>query len=356
MSANLRDAVNASLTARRPLLHHLNADTSWLLQVSQPHATTSNGSRHWYNVLIDPWLTGSQSDVASWFSQQWHAQAPIYSSIAAVEALCREVETVTTELLHQNENDGRNPQPGLDSNTKHIDASEALIDVVTISHEFTDHCHRETLLQVPKSVPVLAASKAVALIKGWKHFRTVLETPHFGGNEEDWRRTSADPLPAWISISRLVEASNALYYHSAVLITFEKQVEDGTGAAEAVVYTPHGIRAEPLKQLTTASPPISTLALLHGLHDIKISRAKQLNLGAHNGLEALRILDAKYWIGTHDEVKRGGGLISFFLRRQTISVKDALELEGSKGSEKTSKMGDAVQFLDIGNGEVRCLE
>lgn len=31
------------------------------------------------------------------------------------------------------------------------------IDVVAVSHEFTDHCHRETLLEVHPDVPVVAA-------------------------------------------------------------------------------------------------------------------------------------------------------------------------------------------------------
>jgi L-ascorbate metabolism protein UlaG (beta-lactamase superfamily) len=33
---------------------------------------------------------------------------------------------------------------------------ETFIDVVAISHEFTDHCHKDTLLEVSKDVPVLA--------------------------------------------------------------------------------------------------------------------------------------------------------------------------------------------------------
>ena len=33
---------------------------------------------------------------------------------------------------------------------------ETFIDAVAISHEFTDHCHQETLLEVHKDVPVFA--------------------------------------------------------------------------------------------------------------------------------------------------------------------------------------------------------
>lgn len=40
-----------------------------------------------------------------------------------------------------------------------------------------------------------------------------------------------------------------------------------------------------------------------------------------------RLTKAKYWVGKHDEVKRGGGLVSWFLKRQAYSVKEALEKE-----------------------------
>jgi hypothetical protein len=39
------------------------------------------------------------------------------------------------------------------------------------------------------------------------------------------------------------------------------------------------------------------------------------------------MLNAKYWVGTHDEVKIGGGLIAPFLRRKAYSILDALGKE-----------------------------
>ncbi|KAB8446177.1 hypothetical protein FH972_025159 [Carpinus fangiana] len=346
-SSSLRSSIQASLPDRRPLLHHLNADTSWLLQLPRPDSDPS--SRYWYNILIDPWLSGSQSDIASWFSQQWHAQPPATESIAAVEVLCQQVESLTTDLRRSGSSADGTASQGTDSTT-------SMIDVVTISHEFTDHCHRETLLELRPSVPVFAATKAAALVRGWNHFDTVHETPLFSGDKVDWHETNLEPLPKWLAIARLVEANNALYYHSAVLITFANLYSSGNeGSAEVVVYTPHGIHSEPLQQLTTASPRVKILALLHGLHDIKLSKAQQLNLGAHNGLQAQRLLEAKYWIGTHDEVKKGGGIVSWFLRRKIISVKEALELEGHRGGEEDTKLVDNTAFVDIGNGEVSCL-
>jgi hypothetical protein len=88
----------------------------------------------------------------------------------------------------------------------------------------------------------------------------------------------------------------------------------------------------------------------------------QSNLGAHNGLKAQRILNAKYWIGTHDEVKTGGGLVSWFLQRDVISVKDALDEERRvKGSDKgVADEGlvdsfEGTNWVDLKNGESRVL-
>src|SRR6266487_2830802 len=81
---------------------------------------------------------------------------------------------------------------------------------------------------------------------------------------------------------------------------------------QSSTYSPHGITPSDLDAVATSSPPIHILTLFHGLHDINL-RAAQLNLGAHNGLKVQRMTRAKYWIGTHDEVKRGRGIVSWFL-------------------------------------------
>lgn len=143
----IRDQVVRSLATRRPILHHLNADTSWLLQIPRPASAIKHGSRIYYNILIDPWLQGPQSDVARWFSQQWHATESALQSIAEVEELARQIEILAGGLRLGR---GRitNLQAGADI--------ETFVDAVAISHEFTDHCHKETLLEIHPDVPVFA--------------------------------------------------------------------------------------------------------------------------------------------------------------------------------------------------------
>ena len=386
LQLELRASTQSALNTRRPLLHHLNADTSWLLQLPRPETALKKGGRLYYNILIDPWLAGGQSDVASWFSQQFHASESAVKSIAEVEELARESEILTKGLRL---GEGR-VATGEDADG----LEETFIDAIAISHPFTDHCHKETLLEVHPDVPVFAVEDAADLIRGWKHFRAVVTTQSFGvdGNN-DWRSASQPPLPEWISICRLLQRDDFLNYHSAVMIAFNNndnasatsngtikgtkrrghQKKDGQSddAAEAVIYTPHGIYSGDLNLIPTASPPIRTLAFLHGLHNVRIGTvsgrtAQQLNSGAHNGLKAQRVLNAKYWIGTHDEVKKGLGLVSWFLQRDIISLPEALKRErksrddGVDGGpvgldEGEVEAFEGVNWIELGNGESRVL-
>jgi hypothetical protein len=126
--------------------HKLNADTSWLIQIPRPASAVKHGSRIYYNILIDPWLKGPQSDVAKWFSQQWHAVESAVGSIAEVDELALQIEILAGGL--------RTGKGSL----RLRGAAEigTLVDAVAISHEFTDHCHKDTLLEVHKDVPVFA--------------------------------------------------------------------------------------------------------------------------------------------------------------------------------------------------------
>jgi hypothetical protein len=334
LQTTLLESTTRALSTRRPILTHLNADTTWLLSVPAPKSTAR--SRLYFHILIDPWLRGGQSDVAKFFSQQWHATPSSCQSIEEVEEIIR-----STEKAARGEENG---------DVSHKAGS--YIDAVVVSHEFTDHMHKETLLEISPTVPVFASTKAASSIKGWRHFSKVYEIPRFAG---DWRSSSVGTLPNWLGISRVAyPGADLLYYHSAIMVAFVSNAED----AEAVIYTPHGISPDDVKPVAEAEPAIKTLALLHGLQDIKLGA--QLNMGAHNGLKVQRLLKSKYWIGTHDEVKKGGGIVSWFLERKMISLKDAVEREkeergnGLKGSE-LERLAE-VKFEELGNGEGLILE
>jgi Beta-lactamase superfamily domain len=83
-------------------LTKLNADSSWLW--------TIDGLR----VLVDPWFTESQVDFHPWFSRQFHLDEQ--PSVATLQ------------------------KP----------------DFIFISHRYTDHCNRQTLLQLDANIQLIA--------------------------------------------------------------------------------------------------------------------------------------------------------------------------------------------------------
>ena len=244
-------------------------------------------------------------------------------------------------------------------------AEISYIDAVIISHEFTDHCNKATLLELDSDTPVFAPKRAVELMRSWRHFYSVQEIPSLSFKGFDWRRTSLNRLPTWIGISQMVSPSDSLDYHSAILLTFSASRSNSSTLlgveelAEGIIYTPHGIHADDLGGLPAATPSISTLALLHGLHDIKLSKRK-LNLGAHNGLQAQRKCQAKYWVSTHDEIKKASGLIAPWLYRNVITLEEALEAErkarGCVGDESELADVRGVTFAELTSGESLLLE
>ena len=164
---------------------------------------------------------------------------------------------------------------------------------------------------------------------------------------------------AGVSLSYLRGDWDALYYHSAVMIAWNRiepflEIDEASKGetegrdltdgdiAECVIYTPHGLHPSSASKVTSSSPPIRPLALLHGLHDVKLDWSLQLNLGAKNGLAAQRVLRAKHWIGTHDEVKKGGGLVGWFLRRKEWTTAEAVE-ESLKDEQKVIEKGHKEQ-------------
>ena len=335
LQGELKDSVANGLSSRRPILTHLNADTTWLLSLPYPEGSGIPAGRQRYNILVDPWFRGPQSDVAGWFSTQWHKVASSVQSIVELNELLAARET---------SEDTKNPS----NNGSSIGS---FIDAVVISHEFTDHCHQTTLEEVSPSVPVFATTKAAELIRSWQHFNKVYDTASFG-EKTDWRTTSAPPLPRWLGIARLITPGDALYYHSAIVICF--QISE---ICESVIYTPHGVEATSFSTMLSAKPFVQNLALLHGLHDVSIWLTKQLNLGGFNAVEAARLLKSRYWIGTHDEVKKGGGVLAPFLRRKAWSLSDVWSKENLNGKKKMSSVLTEQDkpknpaYVDLGSGE-----
>ena len=345
LESELQEDIFQALDSRRPILTHVNADTTWLVQLPYPVAHASPAGRSFFNILIDPWLSGPQSDVASWFSTQWHVIPSSIKDIAEMEERLREMEDLVQERPWRHR---------AAASKQSLGASSSHIDAVVVSHEFTDHCHKATLMEIDPSVPVWANDNAARLIKSFNHFKHVTVMPSFRPQDTDWRKTSLAPLPEWLGVSRITSPGNALYYHSAVLIVAALDSADGEAGegAEAILYSPHGITAKDLEHVAQAEPRLRTLALLHGLHDVGLGTRFQMNLGAYNGLKAERLTRPKYWVASHDEPKKGGGFVSFFLRREVITLQQAIAREREETSLGTDiRSLPEVNFSELRSGE-----
>ncbi|KAK5945310.1 hypothetical protein PMZ80_002514 [Knufia obscura] len=340
-SSQLQDELQASVKAtfdvsvKRPILKHLNADSSWLLSLPYPEHIQPPPGRCRYNIVIDVWLRGPQVDLFGWFSSQEHAKPSNIQSFAELNDLLGGAETAVT-----------GQEMGGDS--------VYCIDAVCCSHEFTDHCHEATLKELPATVPVFASKKAASLVRSWKHFEHVEEVPVYQAGY-DWRSLKDSQLPNWVGVGRIHTKGDApIYFHSALMITFALSA-DQNSATEALVYTPHGVHADSFALVHSGKHPIKVLALLHGLHDISLAGA-QLNLGMENAIKAREILGAKYWAPTHDEQKVAHGIVASFLKRIVHTLPWApgshpiTEREAGQSDREEFNVAEK-SFVELGNGE-----
>lgn len=280
--------------------------------------------------------------MAPWFLTQWHV---IESSVQTAQELNERFK----------EYDVVDAQPRLDAEKGMTPGAKGQQRGQFI------HCHKNTLLEFSSETPVFATEKAAKLITSWYHFKAVQTIPLFTARDVDWRRTSTDPLPSWIGISRICSKSDPINLHAALLITFNLGVNPHSEYAkcdmeegEAIIYSPHGTSAERFGLLHSARPPVSALALLHGLDEVSIGPFRAVNLGAHNGLKAQRISQSKYWVLTHDEVRTEKGLIASFIKRKAIDLEEVMkkEKEEAEGDHHSAtSQGGKVTFAKLLSGE-----
>ena len=342
LQRELGESISRALNTGRPVLTHINADSTWVLQLPYPTYASTPKGRSRFNLLVDPWLHGPQSDVASWFSTQWHVIQPSVATIVELEERLAEVEAAAVKR-------SRRSSIKAQANTNWIDA-------VVLSFEYTDHTHWETLRQLPPSTPIYARSRAAELVRCWKYFDIVYDIPNLHGEKLDWTSSSIGSLPAWLGMFELAPKEDSASLHCALVFTFD--TENGTktrhskypeGYAEAILYSPHGILPSHVQPLLDAAPPINPLAILHGMDEIG-ALGQKIGLGAQNGLLVQKMCNAKYFLPTHDEVKKAGGIFSPFLRRKVWTVDQIISKEEKNQEEPRTK------YINIRCGESILLE
>ena len=228
-------------------LTKLNDDNSWLWEFDGKI------------ILVDPWFSPSQVDFYPWFSEQFHVGA----------------------------------QPTLDSFPKP--------DFIFISHPFTDHCNKETLLQMDASIPLIARALILKKIKKWGHFKHLIlvENAPF--------KIQVLPPEGWLD-----------------LVHFAYLFENETGN---LLFAPHGVKASVLpnaRYLMTTTTEYRLPFWLGGT----------VNLGIKKGLMAQKKCGAEWLINTHDEKKRGTGFVEKFAKKQyfdfSYEAEKVVELKAGK--------------------------
>ncbi|KAG9235765.1 hypothetical protein BJ875DRAFT_259750 [Amylocarpus encephaloides] len=291
---------------------HLNSDASFLLEF-QPitHFPPSPRPSHrGFTILLDPWISGP--------SKIWHSKFSIsrHRAPACVSSL--------TEL----------PEP----------------DLVIISQDKSDHCHQETLTQLPASggkTIFLAEPAAAKTIRGWKYFdaNKVVTLPRW----EDPRACKPStvhrvPIPAMspsgikgeVTITYMPQKVEMTRLHSAIGITYRPPTapeplpltppsspysgqtasSSPPDGAMSVIFSPHGCSYKTISPYVTshliAEAALPLTALLHCFD--RVSNAWYLGgnicSGFPGGLEIAQNLCATAWISAHDGDKETKGFAS----------------------------------------------
>lgn len=340
--------------SNKPLLTHLNADTSWLLSFpcsnhnKQPVPETES-NRSYFHLLIDPWLAGEIVVKYRWIMVLKHQVTSAYQSLADVRQLILDLErTVGTKF--DSKDDG---EP----------------DLVLVSWRIEDHCNEGTLKQLHLSTPIVTVELAANMIRAMKHYTKetlihLMPDLDIDSVQDLWRASDLkipSILPSWLRVGRIPSSTGFPYLHWATIIAFEPTYQpiENSSSVQTMLYTPHGIQADRFTNvnLVWTSEHSTFLALLHGL-DPAYS-PMQANLGIENGVELARKMKPKYWIATHDEHLGYEGVIGWMQSKYKRAFSElglVPDGQSQEEKEKIEKIKKDVIMKELWNGESFILE
>ncbi|KAK7522684.1 uncharacterized protein IWZ02DRAFT_498947 [Phyllosticta citriasiana] len=190
----------------------LNGDASFLLVFAPSIAPDTPSVSQFpgaFTVLIDPRLTGPAKILASAFSVSHHQAEPCVSSLADL------------------------PEP----------------DMVIVSQAKPDHCHKDTLTQLPPDTQslIVAAPAAAAKIRKWKHFKpnNVHSLPVFSATDQSTtfriQLPSFSPLgsPGQVTVTLISSKNDITGLHKAIGITYRAPTSILTHNRHTLINLPH---------------------------------------------------------------------------------------------------------------------
>lgn len=351
-------------------IKHLNSDTSFLLTFSPttpfpPQSPSLTSSSQNYTILLDPWLVGPSNIFHQKFSTARHKTSPCISSL--------------TEL----------PEP----------------DLVIISQSKSDHCHKQTLLQLPASggkTVILAEPAAAKIIRGWKYFAPgkVVTLPRWETPKNSKSKTNIHTIPVSalapngvpgaVSIAYLSQKPDLTGLHSAIGITYRSPISflpatypvslspsqldtpPLTPASTAtfstsntsqyhpyeprplsLIYSPHGIPYKYLQSYISyhlvPQCALPLTALLHCFDTVQNAWYLGGNIcsGFPGGLQIAQNLCARVWVSAHDGEKEVKGIANGKLE---VRKYDREEVESI-----VSPRSDRFPMSSLGKGDVRAI-
>lgn len=351
-------------------IKHLNSDTSFLLTFSPtapfpPQSPSSMYLSQNYTILLDPWLVGPSNIFHQKFSSTRHKTPPCISSL--------------TEL----------PEP----------------DLVIISQSKSDHCHKQTLMQLPalggKTI-ILAEPAAAKIIRGWRYFapEKVVTLPRWETPRNSRSKTdiytilvpalTPNGVPGVVSIAYLSQKPDLTGLHSAIGITYQSPLFSSpstdpwnlspsqldtpplTPASTAtfstsstsqynpyqprplsLIYSPHGIPYKYLQPYITShlvpQCALPLTALLHCFDTVQNAWYLGGNIcsGFPGGLQIAQNLCARVWVSAHDGEKEIKGIANGKLE---VRKYDREEVESI-----VSPRSDRFPISSPGKGDVRAI-
>jgi hypothetical protein len=348
----------------------LNGDTSFLLTFSPPIAPISSpglfpGS---FTILIDPWLVGAATILSSIFSISEQKTTPCIASLE--------------ELEHEP-------------------------DLILISQDKPDHCHEQTLRQLPKDCQstVLAVPSAAKRIRSWRHFPSDLVQAlpkYFQGDSQSLYRLVLPPLSprgtcGEVTVSWMPAKRDISGLHHAIGITYRppctvlsatpgryldlpemplsppaspRSFQTVSSASHtlvpspsndrektmSVIYSPHGVSYDVIKPwasshlVTESALPLSVL--IHSFDRVENPwyLGGNISAGSPGGVQIAQSLYAQAWISAHDADKNNRGLSVKQTRIGKYAVDEIKRLLQEHGKKKLS-VNHQTAVVALASGE-----
>lgn len=342
----------------------LNGDTSFLLIFNPPVAPLSSpgcfpGS---FSILVDPWIVGPSIILNSIFSHSEQKSQPCISSL------------------------------------KELDLEP---DVILISQHKPDHCHEETLRQLPSDCEstIFATPAAVKKINSWNHFRPefVQALPRYieGDDRSVYRVVLPPPTPRGtcgeVTLSWLPAKRDVTALHHAIGITYRPPCTplsmrspghyidlpmsppatprtpmspmticpspyNDREKTLSVIYSPHGVSYETIRPYASShlvqESALPLTALMHSFDCVENPwwLGGNISTGSPGGLQIAKSLYAKAWISAHDADKDNRGWAVKQTRIGQFAV-DEVKRMLEEGHDNKRRKPTRTDVVSLASGE-----